>query len=50
MLRHFIEVVEETIGLDKMKDNFTSLTLVLDTMIDFGYPSITDKSVLINML
>lgn len=43
-------MVEEATGLDKMKDNFSSLTLVLDTMIDYGYPLITEKSVLIKML
>lgn len=45
-----IEVVDESFGLDKMRDNFSSLTLVLDTMIDFGFPLITEKSILISML
>jgi hypothetical protein len=50
VLRLFIEVVDEAVGLDKMKDNFSSLTLVLDTMLDYGYPAITEKSVLVSML
>jgi hypothetical protein len=45
-----IELVDETSGLDKMRDNFSALTLVLDTMIDYGFPLITEKSVLISML
>lgn len=50
LIRNFVEVVEEGVGLDKIKENFHSLSLVLDTMIDYGMPLITDKSVLISML
>ena len=50
MLKLFINVVDEAFGLDKMRDNFSALTLVLDTMIDYGFPLITEKSILISML
>jgi hypothetical protein len=40
-LKLFIEVVDESVGLDKMRDNFSSLSIVLDTMIDYGFPLIT---------
>eukprot|EP00347_Sterkiella_histriomuscorum_P011734 403371311 len=49
-LRYFVEIIEETVGLEKMKDYYAQLMIVLDTMIDFGYPSLTEKSVLVNML
>lgn len=45
-----MDVTEETIGLDKMRENFYSITLVIDTMIDYGMPLVTEKSVLVNML
>ncbi|CDW86649.1 dehydrogenase reductase sdr family member 4 [Stylonychia lemnae] len=48
--KFFIEIADETIGLDKIRDNSASLTLVLDTMIDFGLPSLTEKSIIVNML
>jgi hypothetical protein len=50
ILRLLIEVIEDTCGLDKMRENFYSLTLVIDTMLDYGFPLITDKSVLVTML
>ena len=50
VLKLFIEVVDETVGLDKIRENFSSLSIVLDTMIDYGLPLITSKSVLVAML
>lgn len=50
VLKLLIEVVDESVGLDKMRDNFSSLALVLDTLIDHGFPLITEKSILISML
>lgn len=33
-----------------MLDNFSSLTLVLDALLDYGFPLITEKSIMISML
>lgn len=38
------------VGLEKIKENCSQLMIVLDTMIDYGLPSLTEKSVLVNML
>jgi hypothetical protein len=45
-----IEVIDEAYGLDKMIDNFSSLSLVIDSMLDYGFPLITEKSILLAML
>ena len=45
-----MDVTEETVGLDKMRENFYSITLVIDTMVDYGMPLVTEKSILVNML
>jgi len=49
-LNQLAEIIDEAIGLDKIRDNFASLMIILDTMIDGGYPSVIEKSVLIQML
>lgn len=46
ILSLLVETIEETIGLDKMREHSDSLTKLLDTMIDYGYPNIVDKPVL----
>ena len=50
ILKLLIEVVDEAVGLDKMRDNFSALTIVLDSMMDYGFPLITQKSILVSML
>ena len=50
IIKNFMEIIEEGVGLDKIKENFHARSLVLDTMIDYGMPLISDKSVLISML
>ena len=42
--------MDEALGLDKIRDNFSSLMIILDAMIDGGYPAVTEKPVLIQML
>ena len=49
-LRLLIDVIEETCGLDKMKDNFVPLTLALDMMFDYGMPQLAEKSFLVQVL
>jgi hypothetical protein len=45
-----MEVFEESFGLDKMRDHFTSLSLILDSVLDYGFPLVTEKSILMAML
>lgn len=49
-MKLLIEVIDETVGLDKMRDNFSSLSILLDNMVDYGLPLITNKSILVTML
>ena len=50
VLKLLIEIIDESWGLDKMVDNFTSLTLLVDALLDYGFPLVTEKSILVNML
>lgn len=50
LLKLIIEVIDESFGLDKITEHFSSLALVLDSMLDYGFPLITEKSILITML
>jgi len=44
------EVVEESFGYDKVRENFNCLSLMIDNMVDFGLTNVTEKSMLIGML
>jgi hypothetical protein len=50
LLKLLIEVIEETIGLDKMKEHFYSLTMVLDLLLDSGLPLLPEKPLLVAIL
>lgn len=45
-----LEVIEETIGLEKVRDHFHSLTMVLDLLIDDGLPLLPEKPILAAIL
>lgn len=38
VLKVLIEVIEETIGIEKLRDNSHSVHMLLDTILDHGYP------------
>ena len=50
MIRLMVEVIEETIGLDKMRENFYSLSMLIDLMFDNGHLLITEKPLLITFM
>ena len=50
VLRLLAEVIEETIGLDYIRDHFHTLTMMLDVMFDHGLPLLVDKPLLISIL
>ena len=37
-LKILIEAIEESFGLDKLKENFYAVALALDLFFDFGIP------------
>jgi hypothetical protein len=46
-----IEVIEETVGLDKIKEHSPQLTLALDLLFfDGGFPLLTSKPLLLSLL
>ena len=49
-LKMIIEVIEESIGLDKIKEQFYSVALMLDLMFDYGLPLINSKPLLVSFL
>ena len=49
-LKMLIEVIDEVVGLDKMRDYFSALAIVLDSLMDYGFPLITQKSIIVAML
>lgn len=49
-LKLLIEVIEETIGIDKMRDHCSALTMMLDAMIDHGYFHVNEKSVFVSLI
>ena len=49
-LKMIIEVIEESIGLDKLKEQFCSVSLMLDLMFDHGLPLLTSKPFLVQFL
>ena len=50
MLRLLVEVIEETITLEKIKEHFYSVACLLDTFIDYGMPLLTEKPLLVAMM
>ena len=50
MIRLMVEVIEETIGLDKMRENYYSLSMLIDLMFDSGHLLITGEPLLITFM
>jgi hypothetical protein len=49
-LKTLIESIEESFGLDKLKENFYAVSLVLDLFFDYGLPLIPSKPLLVAFL
>ena len=49
-LKLLIEVIEEAIGLEKLKEQFYSVSLMLDLMFDYGLPLLPSKPLLVAFL
>ena len=49
-LRLLIEVIEEAMGLEKLKEQFYSVSLMLDLMFDYGLPLLPSKPLLVAFL
>lgn len=50
ILQLLIEVVEETIGFERMRDHTHSLAMLIDLLLDNGTPFFPEKSLLIALL
>lgn len=52
IMRMLIEVIEEAVsgGLEKIRDHFHSVTLLLDLLLDYGLPLLSSKPFLVTFL